>query len=99
MHCSRANRIDLNQSGNCGTGLYKLQLSVTRCSQSVGERRSHCAGIEERALIAGLPGATLELVDGGDHSLARTAAQERKAPAIEPVLDRAAAWMRKMRKL
>jgi predicted alpha/beta-hydrolase family hydrolase len=48
---------------------------------------------EMTRLVAGLEGATLELVEGGDHSLARTAAQERKSRAIEPVLDRAASWM------
>lgn len=49
---------------------------------------------EMAALVKTLPSATLELVDGGDHSLMRSKAQEKKSRAIERVLDRAAEWMR-----
>jgi predicted alpha/beta-hydrolase family hydrolase len=49
---------------------------------------------EMAALTRTLPHATLELVDGGDHSLMRSKAQEKKSRAIDGVLDRAAQWIR-----
>jgi uncharacterized protein len=52
---------------------------------------------EMEALAAGLPGATLDLIDGGDHSLVRPKSQDKNGRAIEDVLDRAAAWMGEVR--
>lgn len=45
---------------------------------------------EMTALIAGLPGARLELVEGGDHSLET----RKKGASIDPVLDLAAGFLR-----
>ena len=46
---------------------------------------------EMTALVAGLPGATLHIVSGGDHSLAR--AGDRSGASLEQAMDVAARWM------
>jgi hypothetical protein len=49
---------------------------------------------EMAALVAGLgAGATLELIDGGDHSLVRPKRQDPDGRSIEDALDIAATWM------
>ncbi len=50
---------------------------------------------EMRALVDGLPGATLEIVDGGDHSLAAPKRRDPAGAALERAMDTAAAWMRR----
>jgi predicted alpha/beta-hydrolase family hydrolase len=50
---------------------------------------------EMRALANRLPTATLELVDGGDHSLALPRKQDPRGEAIERTMDIAAAWMKR----
>lgn len=50
---------------------------------------------EMKEVVAGLPQSTLHLVDGGDHSLERTA--DRKKPrgsSLADTLDAAATWMK-----
>jgi len=46
---------------------------------------------EMTTLVAGLPGATLEIVSGGDHSLAK--AGDRAGASLEQAMDVAARWM------
>jgi hypothetical protein len=46
-----------------------------------------------KELVTWLPRATLSLVDGGDHSLALPARQDRDGTAFERVLDTAAEWI------
>jgi predicted alpha/beta-hydrolase family hydrolase len=48
---------------------------------------------ELRALVPTLNAAALEILDGGDHSLLATKAQEAKASRLERAIDLAAAWM------
>jgi predicted alpha/beta-hydrolase family hydrolase len=48
---------------------------------------------EMKELVTWLPRATLSLVDGGDHSLALPARQDRDGTALERVLDAAAEWI------
>jgi predicted alpha/beta-hydrolase family hydrolase len=50
---------------------------------------------EMRGLVEGLPGATLEVIDGGDHSLAVSKRQDRAGAGLERAMDVAAAWMRR----
>ena len=50
---------------------------------------------EMQALAASLPGALLELIDGGDHSLARSKSQDPKGESLERAMDLAAAWMKR----
>jgi hypothetical protein len=50
---------------------------------------------EMRALAASLPGASLELIDGGDHSLARSKSQDPQGESLERAMDLAAAWMKR----
>jgi predicted alpha/beta-hydrolase family hydrolase len=49
---------------------------------------------EMRALVASLPNSTLELIEGGDHSLARSKSQDPKGESLEGAMDVAAAWMK-----
>lgn len=49
---------------------------------------------EMRSLAKSLPGASLELIDGGDHSLARSKSQDPKGESLEHAMDLAAAWMK-----
>ena len=49
---------------------------------------------EMRRLAASLPGVSLELIDGGDHSLARSKSQDPKGESLEHAMDLAAAWMK-----
>ena len=48
---------------------------------------------EMRDLAAGLPGATLELIDGGDHSLVAPKRADPKGQSLERAMDLAAAWI------
>jgi uncharacterized protein len=48
---------------------------------------------EMRALVEGLPRATLELLDDGDHSLVARKRQDRDGRLLERAMDVAAAWM------
>jgi uncharacterized protein len=48
---------------------------------------------EMRDLVAGLSGATLEMIDGGDHSLVAPKRPDPKGQSLERGLDVAAAWM------
>ncbi len=50
---------------------------------------------EMRALVAGLRQSTLQLVDGGDHSLATPRRHDPGQQAIERALDAAASWIRR----
>jgi hypothetical protein len=45
------------------------------------------------ALVAALPGATLHLVDGGDHSLNAPKSSDREGTSLERALDVAARWI------
>jgi predicted alpha/beta-hydrolase family hydrolase len=49
---------------------------------------------EMRALIASLPGASLDLIDGGDHSLAKSKSQDPRGESLERAMDIAAEWMK-----
>jgi hypothetical protein len=49
---------------------------------------------EMRGLVAGLPRATLEIIDGGDHSLVAPKRQDPKGASLERAIDLAAAFMR-----
>jgi len=53
---------------------------------------------ELEALIAHLPGSSLELVDGGDHSLVAPKRADPKGTRLENVLDVAAAWILRIAK-
>ena len=48
---------------------------------------------EMRDLTRGLPGATLELIDDGDHSLVAPKRTDPAGASVRTALDRAAAWM------
>ena len=48
---------------------------------------------EFTALVATLPNATLEILEGGDHSLLASKAQEAKSSRLERAIDLAAAWI------
>ena len=48
---------------------------------------------ELRELVTILPAASLELVDGGDHSLTVSKRQDPEGRSLDRVLDRAATWM------
>lgn len=48
---------------------------------------------EMSALVDGLPSATLHLVDGGDHSLARSKRDDPEGHALDAAMDLAAAWI------
>ena len=48
---------------------------------------------EMAALVKNLPTATLELLDGGDHSLLATKAQEAKSSRLEHAIDAAASFI------
>ncbi len=48
---------------------------------------------EMRALVADLNGATLELIDEGDHSLMRSKSQDPTGQSVDHALDVAASWM------
>ena len=48
---------------------------------------------EFRELVNGLPGATLEIIDGGDHSLAVPKKVDPKGGALDRAVDLAARWM------
>jgi len=58
-----------------------------------GTRDSFGSPEEMRELTATLRGATLELVEDGDHSLVRPKRADPKAQSIDHVVDVAAAWM------
>jgi len=49
---------------------------------------------EMRALVGSLPAATLELIDGGDHSLALSKSRDPKGESLDRAMDVAAAWIR-----
>lgn len=49
---------------------------------------------EMRELTAALPGATLEIIEGGDHSLVALKRDDPERRSVESAIDRAAAWMR-----
>jgi predicted alpha/beta-hydrolase family hydrolase len=49
---------------------------------------------EMTALVATLPRATLEILDGGDHSLVASKAQEAKDSRLERAIDLAARWIK-----
>ena len=48
---------------------------------------------EMRALIATLPSATLEILEGGDHSLVAPRGQDPSGQSLEKAVDLAASWM------
>jgi predicted alpha/beta-hydrolase family hydrolase len=48
---------------------------------------------EMRALVSALPGATLELIEGGDHSLVAPKRQNPAGASLERALDVAASWV------
>jgi predicted alpha/beta-hydrolase family hydrolase len=48
---------------------------------------------EMRDLAAGLPGATLEIIDGGDHSLVAQKRGDPKSQSVERAMDLAASWI------
>lgn len=48
---------------------------------------------EMTSLAAGLRGATLEILDGGDHSLLASKAQEAKSSRLDRALELAAGWI------
>jgi predicted alpha/beta-hydrolase family hydrolase len=48
---------------------------------------------EMRELVAGLPTAVLEIIDGGDHSLVAPRRQDPTAASLEHAMDRAAEFM------
>lgn len=58
-----------------------------------GSRDSFGSGDEMRELTAGLRGATLELIEDGDHSLVRPKRADPKGQSVDHALDVAAAWM------
>ena len=59
-----------------------------------GTRDPFGAPDEMRALVAGLPNATLEILDGGDHSLVAPRRQDPTGARLEQAIEVAAAWMR-----
>ena len=58
-----------------------------------GTRDSFGSPEEMRDLAAGLPGATLEIIDGGDHSLVAPKRADPKGQSLERAMDLAAAWI------
>jgi predicted alpha/beta-hydrolase family hydrolase len=48
---------------------------------------------EMRDLVAGLPGAALEIIDGGDHSLVAQKRADPKGQSLERAMDLAASWI------
>jgi len=59
-----------------------------------GSRDQFGSPEEMTQLVAGLgPTATLELIEGGDHSLVRPKTQDPKGAALEHAMDVAAKWM------
>ena len=46
-----------------------------------------------RELVAGLRGAEVELIEGGDHSLVRPKRADPQGQSVDHALDVAAAWM------
>lgn len=50
---------------------------------------------EMRALVDGLPGASLEIIAGGDHSLAASKRDDPDRQALDKAMDLAAAWIRR----
>jgi predicted alpha/beta-hydrolase family hydrolase len=58
-----------------------------------GTRDPFASADEMRALASDLRGASLELVDGGDHSLEVSRRQDPAGVAFDQALDRAAAWI------
>jgi len=58
-----------------------------------GERDPFGTPDEMRALVSGLPRATLRMVAGGDHSLAAPKRADPGAARLEEALDAAAAWI------
>ena len=59
-----------------------------------GTRDAFGSPDEMRNLVASLPDATLELIAGGDHSLARPKGQDPKGESLEHAMDVAAKWMK-----
>ena len=49
---------------------------------------------EMQALVASLPSATLEVIDGGDHSLMAARQKPAASPSLEKAIDIAAAWIK-----
>jgi hypothetical protein len=60
-----------------------------------GSRDAFGTPDEMRALVMELPGATLEIIEDGDHSLIRPKRADPDGRAIDHALDVAAAWMRR----
>jgi len=58
-----------------------------------GTRDPFGSADEFRELVSGLPAATLEIVDGGDHSLAVPKKVDPKGGALDRAVDLAARWM------
>ena len=58
-----------------------------------GTRDPFASPDELRTLVAGLPRATLELLDGGDHSLIAPKRVDPAGGLLGQALDRAGAWM------
>lgn len=52
---------------------------------------------EMRDLVAGLPSATLEIIDGGDHSLLAPRQKPTASGSLERTLDLAAGWILRQR--
>lgn len=48
---------------------------------------------EMQTLVAGLPGASLELIEGGDHSLLKPKRSDPEGRSLEHAMDVAARWM------
>lgn len=62
-----------------------------------GEKDPFGTPDEMRDLVATLPAATLHLIEGGDHSLARGKRADPHGSALDLAMDIAAAWMREAR--
>lgn len=58
-----------------------------------GERDPFGTPDEMRKLVARLPGAQLEIIDEGDHSLVRPKRADPRGESIDHALDFAAAWI------
>jgi uncharacterized protein len=59
-----------------------------------GTRDGFGSADEMRDLAATLPAATLELIDGGDHSLVATKRADPSGQSLERVFDLAASWIK-----